>query len=250
MALSRHGQSGLLVALCARLPCPWPTTRRGRLPDPRTRRKAAHARHLDAFLASIGEDAVHCLELDTQGSELDILRGAALALDGPILAVKAECEFVPQYLKQPLFGEVDAFLRAHASPCSPSPREACAGGPAPGHRRRRDNCCGGTPLYLKRPEALPTIPGAHPPGGHRLLPGPARLRPGRAGPGGRAPGRAGPGRGRAPGRVAGRPAGRAAAPTRTGIAGTRTGLETFCRLAVAGRPAPARLREEPWPTGR
>ncbi|NMC49424.1 MAG: FkbM family methyltransferase [Desulfovibrio sp.] len=116
---------------------------------------------LDAFLASIGEETIHCFELDTQGSELDILRGAVGALDGPILAVKAEVEFVPQYLEQPLFGEVDAFLREHRFALfalSPRclrwkglPRDIASDG----------QLLWAHALYLKRPEALPAEAGAH-----------------------------------------------------------------------------------------
>lgn len=50
------------------------------------------------------------LKIDTQGTELDVLRGAGQLLDD-ILAVELEVEFVPQYLGQPLFGEVDSFMR-------------------------------------------------------------------------------------------------------------------------------------------
>jgi FkbM family methyltransferase len=53
---------------------------------------------------------VSFVKLDTQGSELDILRGATNTLR-TICAVRAEVEFSPIYRGQPLFGDVDAFLR-------------------------------------------------------------------------------------------------------------------------------------------
>jgi FkbM family methyltransferase len=50
------------------------------------------------------------LKIDTQGSELDVLRGAGRLLDN-VLAVELEVEFVEQYLGQPVFSEVDIFMR-------------------------------------------------------------------------------------------------------------------------------------------
>jgi FkbM family methyltransferase len=49
------------------------------------------------------------LSLDTQGSELDILRGSPAALDAAVCIV-TEIEFVPLYQDQPLFGEICTFL--------------------------------------------------------------------------------------------------------------------------------------------
>jgi FkbM family methyltransferase len=51
------------------------------------------------------------LTLDTQGSELEILRGGARLLAETILAVVTEVEFQPMYDGQPLFGDVCAFMR-------------------------------------------------------------------------------------------------------------------------------------------
>lgn len=50
------------------------------------------------------------IKIDTQGTELDILRGSGRLLDNT-LAVELEVEFVPQYIDQPLFSDVDAFMR-------------------------------------------------------------------------------------------------------------------------------------------
>ncbi len=51
------------------------------------------------------------MKLDTQGTELHILQGAGALLDDTI-AVELEVEFVEQYVKQPLFADVDAFMRS------------------------------------------------------------------------------------------------------------------------------------------
>ena len=59
---------------------------------------------------SIGQ--VDVIKLDTQGSELDVLRGASRVLDAT-RAIEIEVEFNPLYQDQPLFGDVDRFLREH-----------------------------------------------------------------------------------------------------------------------------------------
>ncbi len=55
---------------------------------------------------------VSYLELDSQGSELGVLRGGTRLLES-VCALGVEVEFSPIYRGQPLFGEVDAFLRDH-----------------------------------------------------------------------------------------------------------------------------------------
>ncbi len=52
----------------------------------------------------------HYLKIDVQGATLDVLRGAERLLK-TTLVIYAEVEFVEMYRGQPLFAEVDAFLR-------------------------------------------------------------------------------------------------------------------------------------------
>ena len=54
---------------------------------------------------------VDALKLDTQGSELGVLQGAERVLRS-VQVLEIEVEFNPIYEGQPLFGDVDAFLRA------------------------------------------------------------------------------------------------------------------------------------------
>jgi len=54
---------------------------------------------------------VDLLKLDVQGAELSVLRGAERVLKD-VLVVQAEVEFVPLYAGQPLFADVDAYLRS------------------------------------------------------------------------------------------------------------------------------------------
>ncbi len=65
---------------------------------------------LDQHLSAEGIADVDVLKLDTQGSELEILEGADQTLRS-VLAIQVEVEFSPMYQDQPLFGQVDAFLR-------------------------------------------------------------------------------------------------------------------------------------------
>lgn len=68
------------------------------------------ATSLDAWASSAGVQAVDLIKMDTQGSELDILRGGAGLLPS-VRGLDVEVEFNPIYQGQPLFGDVDAFLR-------------------------------------------------------------------------------------------------------------------------------------------
>lgn len=66
---------------------------------------------LDHVLSAHGIDDVDFIKADTQGSELFVLEGAARALAGPVVGVEVEVEFTPIYRDQPLFADVDRFLR-------------------------------------------------------------------------------------------------------------------------------------------
>lgn len=66
---------------------------------------------LDDWWESQGRPWVGFIKIDTQGSELDILRGGTQALRGA-LGVEVEVEFSPLYVSQPLFSDVDSFLRS------------------------------------------------------------------------------------------------------------------------------------------
>ena len=67
---------------------------------------------LDGWTAAEGVDRVDYLKADTQGSELDILRGAERTLES-VRVVQVEVEFNPIYRGQPLFADVDRYLRGH-----------------------------------------------------------------------------------------------------------------------------------------
>jgi len=70
-------------------------------------RHAVKTRRLDD-IAEIGD--VDFFKIDVQGSELSIFRNARRVLAG-VLVVQAEVEFVELYRGQPMFADVDIFLR-------------------------------------------------------------------------------------------------------------------------------------------
>lgn len=51
------------------------------------------------------------LKLDVQGYELAILKGASETLSTSVVGLRVECYFRRMYKEQPLFSEVEAFLR-------------------------------------------------------------------------------------------------------------------------------------------
>lgn len=56
-----------------------------------------------------GEGRIHFMKLDTEGSELEILKGAQKSLRG-MLGLRIETSFAPLYKGCPLFGDIHAFL--------------------------------------------------------------------------------------------------------------------------------------------
>lgn len=71
-------------------------------------RHAVETKRLDD-IAEI--ERIDFLKLDVQGAELDVLNGGVLKL-AQTLVIHTEVEFVPLYVGQPLFGDIDVFLRA------------------------------------------------------------------------------------------------------------------------------------------
>lgn len=67
---------------------------------------------LSAWAAEAGVHNIDYIKLDTQGSELEILKGGADLLNRT-RCIDIEVEFNPIYQGQSLFGETDSFLRAH-----------------------------------------------------------------------------------------------------------------------------------------
>jgi FkbM family methyltransferase len=66
---------------------------------------------LDELSQSLDLPQCDFLSLDTQGSELDILKGADITLNSCV-GLQLEVAFVEVYKGQPLFSDIDAFLRS------------------------------------------------------------------------------------------------------------------------------------------
>jgi FkbM family methyltransferase len=66
---------------------------------------------LDDFCQVEGVDEIDFLQIDVQGADIDVLKGATWILERSILAIKIEVEFSHLYKGQPLFGDVDTFMR-------------------------------------------------------------------------------------------------------------------------------------------
>ncbi len=66
---------------------------------------------LDEFCKAEGINEIDFLQIDVQGAELDVLMGGAEILKQSVLAIQTEVEFSPLYVNQPLFADVDTYLR-------------------------------------------------------------------------------------------------------------------------------------------
>lgn len=66
---------------------------------------------LDHFCKTEGINEIDFLQIDVQGADLQVLEGASWILEHSILAVQIEVEFSALYLNQPLFADVDVYLR-------------------------------------------------------------------------------------------------------------------------------------------
>lgn len=101
-------------------------------------------------LDEIGLKEVDFLKIDTQGSELDILKGATSSLCS-VLGLEIEVEFVELYKKTALFGEIVQFLNSQGfefidfvNLCRWERREYNGHG----------QCVFGDALFLRSPESL------------------------------------------------------------------------------------------------
>lgn len=66
---------------------------------------------LDEFCQEEQINKVDYLQIDVQGADLDVLEGATNLLNRGTLAIQVEVEFSPLYVGQPLFADIDSFLR-------------------------------------------------------------------------------------------------------------------------------------------
>jgi len=65
---------------------------------------------LDTFCENEGIDEIDFLQIDVQGADLDVLQGGAKVIER-CKVIQTEVEFSPLYANQPLFGDIDVYLR-------------------------------------------------------------------------------------------------------------------------------------------
>lgn len=87
----------------------------GKFPDP-DRFKVLNTKQLkvdllDNQLKKCAITDVDFIKIDTQGSELFILQGATDILRNSVFGLEIEVEFIELYEKQPLFADIDSFMR-------------------------------------------------------------------------------------------------------------------------------------------
>ncbi|WP_414526834.1 FkbM family methyltransferase [Nodularia chucula] len=68
---------------------------------------------LDSFCDAEKINTIDFLQIDVQGAELEVLKGASKILSRGVLGIETEVEFSPIYLNQPLFADIDSHLRAN-----------------------------------------------------------------------------------------------------------------------------------------
>ncbi len=72
---------------------------------------SVNAISLDELIKKERLENIDFIKIDVQGAELDVLKGGEKFLSENILGMELEVEFQQQYLEQPLFSEVDDYVR-------------------------------------------------------------------------------------------------------------------------------------------
>jgi FkbM family methyltransferase len=111
-------------------------------------------------LAAAGVDSPDFIELDTQGTELEILSGAERLIASSVVGLQVEVEFGPMYVDQPLFPDVDQYLRDRRYYLLDLSRHRVRRGAAPATIATRGQILWGHALYLRDSRELEARPAA------------------------------------------------------------------------------------------
>lgn len=68
---------------------------------------------LDTFCQRQGINEIDFLQVDVQGADFDVLQGASEILQRSLLGLQVEVEFSHLYVNQPLFSDIDVYLRKY-----------------------------------------------------------------------------------------------------------------------------------------
>lgn len=74
---------------------------------------SVRASALDSLVTSGKVPSPSFMKLDVQGYELKILQGAKSQLENSVIGLRVECYFRPTYQNQPVFSDIEAFLRPY-----------------------------------------------------------------------------------------------------------------------------------------
>jgi FkbM family methyltransferase len=66
---------------------------------------------LDNSLGEKNINNIDFLQIDVQGADFDVIQGGENLLKNTVLGLKIEVEFSSMYVDQPLFGDIDSYLR-------------------------------------------------------------------------------------------------------------------------------------------
>jgi FkbM family methyltransferase len=113
---------------------------------------------LDNELRSAGIGEVDFIKVDVQGFELAVLRGGREILNR-VIGLEIEVEFAPMYEGQPLFADVDVFLRERGFELFDLRRYFWKR-PATSEDSRRGQLVFGEALYFRAPETVMTLAGS------------------------------------------------------------------------------------------
>jgi len=91
---------------------------------------------LDAVCEAENINSVDFLQIDVQGADLQVLEGANRLLEHNVLAIQIEVEFSHLYANQPLFSDVDSFLRKQGFSLFDLACTRCIRSRSPIHTRR------------------------------------------------------------------------------------------------------------------
>lgn len=94
------------------------------------------------------------IKLDTQGTELDILRSGQKLISKAVLGLHVEVEFHPFYRNQALFSDVDAYLRSLGFCLIDLQRTLIRRASCQGNLYSRRQLVWGDALYLKEPSVV------------------------------------------------------------------------------------------------
>lgn len=68
---------------------------------------------LDQIVKDLDLPSPSFVKLDVQGFEMEVLAGAVQALASSIIGLRVECYFQPMYTNQPVFSDIETFLRGY-----------------------------------------------------------------------------------------------------------------------------------------